>query len=53
VLGYIAERRGDRGAALGYFRQVGGASEPLAELEIMRIQPKAAPTGGGQKRASK
>jgi len=53
VLGYIAERRGDRGAALGYFRQVGGASEPLAELEIMRIQPKAVPDFDDRKRISK
>ena len=53
VLGYVAERRGDRGAALDYFRQVGGASQPLAELEIMRIQPQAAPHVEDRKRVSK
>ena len=52
ILGYIAERRGDRGAALGYFRQVGGASRPLAELEIVRIQPNSGPAGEDRKRAS-
>jgi len=53
VLGYIAERRGDRGAALDYFRQVDGASRPLAELEMMRIQPRAVPDFEDRKRISK
>jgi spermidine synthase len=53
ILGYIAERRGDRGAALGYFHQVGGASRPLAELEITRIQPQSEPAGDDRKRVSK
>ena len=53
ILGYVAERRGDRGAALDYFRQVDGVSQPLAELEITRIQPKAAPAVEDRKAASK
>jgi spermidine synthase len=53
VLGYIAERRGDRAAAIGYFRRVDGAARSFAELEIMRIQPKAAPGVEDRVRASK
>jgi len=53
VLGYVAERRGDRTAALDYFRQVDGASRPLAELEITRIQPRTAPDVADRGRAAK
>jgi hypothetical protein len=53
ILGYIAEGRGDRGASLGYFRQVDGASRPLAELEIMRIQPRVALTVEDRKQTPK
>jgi spermidine synthase len=53
ILGYIAERRGDRGTALSYFHQVDGSSRPLAELEITRIQPDASPAAKDRGRTSK
>jgi spermidine synthase len=40
ILGYITERRGDRGAALEYFRHVDGPARPRAQLEIVRIQTR-------------
>ncbi len=38
ILGYVAEQRGDLGAALDYFRQVGGPARARAQAEITRIE---------------